>query len=213
MGTKTKIMEWSITIGKDSKGHYYEMTHGQKGGKMQTARTYIKSGKNIGRKNETTAEQQCLLEATSKHTYQIERKGYSIEEPSSVPFRPMLAKVYANEKDKVIFPCVIQVKIDGCVSGDTFIKTKEFGYKTIQYIVDNKINCKVLSYNEKTKRAEYKNIINHFKKKHTTDQWYEIETDDGIKLKVTGNHKIYLPELKCWRRVDELTDNQNLMEI
>lgn len=113
MDSKGKIREWSISVGKDKRGHYYEITHGQKDGAMQNARTYVLKGKNIGRANETTAEEQCLSEAKSEHTKQIERKGYTESIPTTQPLKPMLAKKYEDEKDKVIYPCAVQPKLDG----------------------------------------------------------------------------------------------------
>ena len=41
--------------------------------------------------------------------------------------------------------------------------------------------------------------------------WFEIELENGTKIKLTGNHKVYLPELKCYRRVDELKGDENIL--
>lgn len=215
MDSKGKIREWSISVGKDKRGHYYEITHGQKDGAMQNARTYVLKGKNIGRANETTAEEQCLSEAKSEHTKQIERKGYTESIPTTQPLKPMLAKKYEDEKDKVIYPCAVQPKLDGCISGSTLIKTKKCGYRTIKDIVENKLDVEVASLNTKNKRIEYKKVLNYFinRKIDSKIQWYELETESGEKIKITGNHQVYLPELKCWRRVDELDGNESLMLI
>jgi len=113
MDSKGKIREWSISVGKDTKGHYYEIEHGQQNGKMQKARTYVKSGKNVGKSNQTSPEEQCLSEATSEWTKQRDRKGYSEDIPSTKPLKPMLALSYKDEKDKVIYPCGVQPKLDG----------------------------------------------------------------------------------------------------
>ena len=113
MDSKGKIREWSISVDKDSKGSYYEIEHGQQNGKMQKARTYVKSGKNVGKSNETSVVEQCLSEATSEWTKQRDRKGYSEDIPSTKPLKPMLAKSYKDEKDKVIYPCAVQPKLDG----------------------------------------------------------------------------------------------------
>ena len=72
-------------------------------------------GKNIGRSNETTPEQQAQLEAISK----IENKmstGYFVtveDARDNIVTLPMLAKDYKKEKDKVVFPCWVQPKLDG----------------------------------------------------------------------------------------------------
>ena len=31
-------------------------------------------------------------------------------------------------------------------------------------------------------------------------QWYEIELEDGTTLRLTGNHRVYLPEKHCYRK-------------
>ena len=89
----------------------------------------------------------------------------------------------------------------------------------IKYIVENEIVGKVLSYNTKTGKLEKDDICGHLKngidvnQKENTHQWYEIELEDGRKIKLTGNHKVYLPDLNCYRRVDELQGNENLLVI
>lgn len=110
-------------------------------------------------------------------------------------------------------------KLDGCVSGDTLITMADGTRLPIKYIVENEITGKVLSYNTKTGKLEKDDICGHLKngidvnQKENTHQWYEIELEDGRKIKLTGNHKVYLPDLNCYRRVDELQGNENLLVI
>lgn len=120
-------MEYSKTIYKlDSKGKerfLHVHTEGadliQDSGivgseKFVTHRSTCK-GKNIGRSNETTPEEQAHLEAASK----IESKmttGYfeTIElAKNTVVILPMLAKDYKKEFKKITFPCYVQRKYDG----------------------------------------------------------------------------------------------------
>lgn len=98
--------------------------YGQVGGKLQTTRDLIKSGKNPGKKNETTPTQQAEKEAEAKHTKQ-RKLGYcdSIEsaekeEVDSIVeggIYPMLApnKSYPHFARKLQFPVISQPKIDG----------------------------------------------------------------------------------------------------
>lgn len=213
--SKSKIREWSIVVGKDSRGHYYEVSHGVKDGKMQVNRVYIHSGKNMGRSNETDAATQCLLEARALHKKQQDRKGYSNNpnQDSKTKIAPMLAKKFQDEQNNISYPCAVQPKLDGCVDGSTFLTTKNNGRLTIKEIVDNKLDVKVKSYNTKTNKVEYKRVISHFKNKELSkkSQWYEIELESGEKLQVTGCHKIYIPSLKCWRRVDELDGTEEFL--
>jgi len=68
--------------------------------------------KNVGKKNETSAEQQAELEAKSLWQFKLDRKYSTTIEGAQEPLLlPMLAKEY-KEKD-VKFPCFIQPKLDG----------------------------------------------------------------------------------------------------
>tara|TARA_R110002074_G_scaffold119628_4_gene252895 strand:+ start:2280 stop:3332 length:1053 start_codon:yes stop_codon:yes gene_type:complete len=72
-------------------------------------------GKNIGRSNETSPEQQADLEAESKYTKKL-KEGYfktKQEAIDEVVILPMLAKVFGKEEKKVTYPCYAQPKLDG----------------------------------------------------------------------------------------------------
>ncbi|HRA10090.1 MAG TPA: hypothetical protein PKX31_00395 [Chitinophagaceae bacterium] len=111
--SKDKIREWEISTGKDAKGHFYKVTHGSVGGAMQEAVVYVLKGKNIGRSNETTPEEQCIAEADAKHQKQIDRKGYSKVIPEEKPNLPMLAHKYKDYTHKISWPAIGSIKIDG----------------------------------------------------------------------------------------------------
>lgn len=88
--------------------------HGQLDGK-QTSKRYDAQAKNIGKANETTPEQQALLEADAKVVKQL-KSGYfkTIEEAKSFkPFFPMKAQNYNDHSEKVKYPCYMQPKLDG----------------------------------------------------------------------------------------------------
>lgn len=77
----------------------------------------ICKGKNIGKSNETTPEQQAILEMNSKVAEKL-TEGYfrTIEEAESVAVvLPMLAKSYGDEKHKIDWsnPVYCQPKLDG----------------------------------------------------------------------------------------------------
>jgi DNA ligase 1 len=75
-------------------------------------------GKNIGKTNSTTPEEQAVLEANSKITEKM-RQGYfnTIEEASQLGgsdfVLPMLAEDFKKHKKKIVFPCYAQPKLDG----------------------------------------------------------------------------------------------------
>ena len=110
-----KIQEWTVgTIGEE-----IVTRHGALNGKLQEKRKKAK-GKNIGKKNETTPEQQACFEAKSMWIKKKD-KGYfeTIEEAKSeVVFLPMLAndiKKFSDKKKEQIFsqPFYTQPKMDG----------------------------------------------------------------------------------------------------
>lgn len=114
---KGKIRIWSIdAYPTDQEGGgnpYYQQIHGVLGGKLQYTFTNVKLGKNTGKANETTAWEQCKLEAESLWKKQRDRKGYSEEIPTKKPFGPMLAKSYDKDGKHIKFPCYVQPKLDG----------------------------------------------------------------------------------------------------
>ena len=109
-GKTGAVVQWNIwTEGADIVTEW-----GQIGGQMQTARkTAI--GKNIGKSNETTPEEQAILEATAMHKKKTDLKySLSIEEAKKEVFLPMLATSFEKRLDKVEYPMDVQPKLDGC---------------------------------------------------------------------------------------------------
>lgn len=100
------------------------------------------------------------------------------------------------------------LKIDGCLDASTLIETEK-GALTIKQIVDSGcIGLKVLTLDVDTREIEYQPILNVFANKNTPQkEWYEVELEDGTLLKLTGNHKIFLPELNCYRETKDLSIN------
>lgn len=98
-------------------------------------------------------------------------------------------------------------KLDGCCFENTLIETED-GYKTIKEICEIKYQGKVLSFNHALEVLEFQSIENWMIGSET-DDWYEIECDDGTFLQLTGNHKIWINELQCYRTIDDLKGNFN----
>lgn len=101
---------WSTHV----EGNKATSTWGKLGGKMQTQVDTYTEGKNIGRANETTPAQQCLLEVESEIAKK-RRQGYNetIEgQGTKIPL-PMLAKVYADHVKKLSPKVFISPKLDG----------------------------------------------------------------------------------------------------
>lgn len=98
-------------------------TWGIVGGKQQT-QEYSCSSRNLGKANETTPEQQALLEAESRYKKQLD-KGYrpSLDELDDVPLLPLLAVDYNKVPHKARFPCYVSPKLDG----NRIVATKKDG--------------------------------------------------------------------------------------
>lgn len=102
-----------------------------------------------------------------------------------------------------------------CLSYDSLILT-DLGYLKIGDIVENNINCKVLSYNENNDRLEFKKIIGSDSSRNNND-WYNVECIDGdgniIDIKATSNHMFYLPELNIYRNLNQLISGDSLLFV
>lgn len=90
----------------------FEVRYGVLNGKLQVETTYPKC-KNIGKINETTVEQQVILESNSIITKKL-KSGYSLtmETPSEVTL-PAKVKVYQDQIKNVKFPCISTPKLNG----------------------------------------------------------------------------------------------------
>ena len=101
-------------------------------------------------------------------------------------------------------------KLDGCLDESTILETEE-GEKTIKEVCETMYTGKVKTFNLETQKEEFRKILGHSIKKSSSHQWFEIKLNDGKKIKITGNHEVWLPELLCWRRVDELEGNEEFL--
>jgi DNA ligase-1 len=112
------VESWAIKV----KGNLIITTWGQVGGKLQVTSEIIKEGKNLGKKNATTPEQQAEAEADSRYEKKL-KKGYvttmkaaeqgKVDEIIEGGIFPMLAHKYSEHGDKIEFPAFIQPKLDG----------------------------------------------------------------------------------------------------
>lgn len=113
-----KIQYWKIF----SRMNEIVTQYGQVDGKEQETVDLVKEGKNEGRSNETTAEQQAYREAEARWTRQL-KKGYvkTIEEAQAGKVDeiiegglvPMLAHKYSEQAKKIVYPAFASRKLDG----------------------------------------------------------------------------------------------------
>jgi DNA ligase-1 len=117
------IRFWEVEVKKNVVYKRY----GILGGAVQETFDTVKEGKNIGRSNETSPEEQAHSEAKSAWTKQ-KKEGYveSAEDAEAGKLdalieggiEPMLAKNFEDDSHKIIYPCFVQPKLDGirCVA-------------------------------------------------------------------------------------------------
>jgi len=114
---------------------WIETEYGHKDGKIIHGEKQVKEGKNIGKKNETTVEQQTILICDKTFKDKKEKEEYieTLDDIDSVKtdisFSPMLADTWepiskTKRKIDITFPCFVQPKLDGirCL---TYIKNGE----------------------------------------------------------------------------------------
>lgn len=136
--------EWTISV----EGNQYWTEAGQVGGVITKSEPTICFGKNIGRANATTDEEQALAEATSKHQKKQDL-GYvdSLDKvDDEAPFfKPMLAHKFLDKKPKIKWGkqrVFVQPKLDGhrCVvtpkNGVTATTRNGIEYESIPHILE-----------------------------------------------------------------------------
>lgn len=107
----------------------------------------------------------------------------------------------------VTFPCQADWKYDGCLSAEWTIDLKDGRTVTIGEFVDQEMEGEVRSYNTSTKKEEWRRVQARVKNSmpERKYEWFRLTLEDGTVLPpLTGNHRIWIPNLKVWRRVDEL---------
>lgn len=105
----------------------------------------------------------------------------------------------------------VQSKIDGCCDANTKIITKS-GEKTIKEIVENYKDVEVLTFNFEKNQSEF-NKVEAASEKKNNDDWYEIELENSQKIKLTGNHRVWVENLNCYRQVKDLKGDEEVKFI
>lgn len=140
-----KVKEWKIHAeeGEENTGSIVTR-HGYIDGIKQESRKKTKP-KNIGRTNETTGYEQACSEAES--AWNKKRDKQYCEDPSSLKAKPklplpMLAHKYNERKKNVVYPCLVQPKLNGvrCLATKVDETTVEYTsrggkyYKTLDHL-------------------------------------------------------------------------------
>ncbi len=122
--SKGKERQWTVW----TEGSAIIVEHGLVEGKKTQKKTVAKA-KNKGKANETTPEQQALLEAQSKWNFQVEREDYHQNiNMAGLQLRPMLALDYLKVPHRVRWDAAIaQPKLDGLrlTAGSRYVDGRE----------------------------------------------------------------------------------------
>jgi len=125
-----KVKHWTISV------QHFEfdtviifVKYGLGDSKVRISEKHIKTGKNIGKSNETTPYEQACSEAESTWKKKLD-KGY-VEDLNNLQdevLLPMLAHTFQKRGHNIVYPCYVQPKLDGvrCLA-------KKIDEETIKY--------------------------------------------------------------------------------
>ena len=123
-----KTQTWEIEVS----GNKFRTISGQADGKKITNNWTVCQGKNVGKKNSTTGEEQALKEAEAKHKKKLEA-GYhlNLKNISKKRFyEPMLAQDFKNKNRQSEVMADLQ-QVDGGTVGTVFSQPKLDGIRCI----------------------------------------------------------------------------------
>jgi DNA ligase-1 len=111
-----KVKTWRIAVEESNDGAVIKVKHGYIDGKLTEQVKLVKSGKNIGKANETTPVEQAISEAASAFQEKLDKK-YITEIPNGnnllAIILPMLAQDYRKRAHDIVFPAYVQPKFNG----------------------------------------------------------------------------------------------------
>ena len=136
-------------------------------------------------------------------------RTYHFPFSKSVTSDDRISKDYSFLENREV---IISEKLDGenCLDKNTMLITED-GPKTIQDVCESKYSGKVLSYDIETGEEEWDEIVNWSMLENKNSQWYEITLEDDSIILITGNHRVWLPELGCYRKVDDLSEEDEFL--
>jgi DNA ligase-1 len=172
-----KTTEWAIEV----EGNKFRTISGFIDGKRVTSAWTLCEGKNLGKANATTPEEQALAEATATHRKRKEHGAFeNINDiDNETFFEPMLANKLSKRINKLKFPVYSNMKLDGVrciIKGDgmwtregkqlisaphIFEDLKAFFEKDPNLILDGELYCDKLA-------NDFNKIISLVRKKKPT---------------------------------------------
>lgn len=125
--TTGKVLVWFMEID----GCRYRTTSGQQDGKKVTTEWTTAKAKNVGRSNETTPEEQAVLEVEAEYQKKLQKDYHLVlnDVDQVMRFKPMLATKWKDRVEKIDSSesLYIQPKLDGvrCIATKTGLWTRE----------------------------------------------------------------------------------------
>jgi hypothetical protein len=146
-----------------------------------------------------------------------ECRGIVFDGPDVVG-RPLHKFFNVNEREETLlknldWSKVVRVmdKRDGCCDEDTVLFTID-GPKTIKDVCDSNYTGLVMGWNHVLNEVQWTPILGHEVKPNNND-WYELEMEDGSKIKLTGNHLVWCINQERYVRVDQLTTQDEVQKL
>lgn len=110
-----QIQEWTIEV--DEVNGAFRSHEGVVGGAITTSKWTFAKVKNEGKVNATTPGQQAIKEAQARWKKKTEKGAFEdIERAKAneqVYFKPQLAHKWTEQKHKIVYPAIVQPKLDG----------------------------------------------------------------------------------------------------
>lgn len=192
---------------------------------MLLVQMYLQSGKTLedlktehGVKSHETNDKVCFnydqLEARNSDPLASQCRGLVLRKDTWEVVACPMFRFFNLEQTEVAADidwasAVFEEKMDGCLDYDTIVKT-ELGDMKIGDIVSLNFDGNVYSFNPENGKVELDKVI-AVSEKDNVDNWYEIELYDGTIIHITGNHKVYLPKLNAYRRVEDLAKDDEVL--
>lgn len=188
-GNNGQILEWQVEV----QGNKYRTITGTQGCQHVISDwTMVSEGKNLGKKNATTIEEQAFSEAESRWEKKVKHGGYweDIADIDKSKFvEPMLANHYKDRIGKVAFPVLVDRKYNGMRQvthkqgqfsrkGESIISAPHI-FERIKHLFNKHPNLvldgELYNHEYRFKLSEFIKIVN--KTKHFTDKDLKLSAE------------------------------------
>lgn len=158
----------------------------------------------------------CQIDSPKLHPIVRECRGLILDETNnwSVVAYPFFRFFNYEEggADKIDWnTATTYTKLDGCCHEDTILMT-EVGEKSIKTICEEKYSGKVLSFNMQENKITFDQIIGHSIKTEV-ESWYLLELENGMTIKLTGNHQVWVSNENKYKKVEDFNGTEIVVSI